>query len=174
MEMTSKRPRWPGNLTPDPPGGGGALVHHSHQAHVSPVLEVQSPQSQEQVAQAVPHCHGPKQNNLPTASTARAQRWCSRVGAKQLTFAAQIHQDTHCSAQQLHGIGPSPPVLWEASACPAHSTDTERSGCRELQPSLLLLPVLLCGFAHFPTPFSAPDELLECHTSLNTPVPCST
>lgn len=42
--------------------------------------------------------------------------------------------------------------------------------------SLLLLaaPTLLCAFAHFPKPFPAPDEFLECHACLNTPVPCST
>lgn len=61
LETTSNRPRWAGNLTldPGPPGGGSAPASHSHRAHASPVLEVQSPQSWEQAAQAVPHCHSP-------------------------------------------------------------------------------------------------------------------
>lgn len=81
----------------------------------------------------------PKQNNLPAASTAGAQRWCSRTAAKQLTFECCSHwhlRDTRTHivvlgscmglVPALQSIGKPPPALHIPQIL-------EKSGCRELQ-----------------------------------------
>lgn len=70
----------------------------------------------------------------------------------------------------LQSFGKPHPALHE------HWRGVAAGTCSFSLPSLILLPAptLLRWFAHFPTPFPAPDELLECHARLNTPVPCST
>lgn len=116
----------------------------------------------------------PKQNNLPAASTAGAQRWCSRMAAKQLTFVAAVTGSSEtpghtlwCSAaawgwSQLSNPSGSLPL-----PCTFHKywRRVAVGSCSFSLPALLLLAAqtLLRGFAHFPTPFPTPAELLKCH-----------
>lgn len=108
----------------------------------------------------------PTPNNLPAASTARAQRWCSRMAAKQLTFAAALPGSSEtpghtlwCSAaawgwSQLSNPSGSLPL---PCTFHKHCRRVAVGSCSFSLPSLLLLAAqtLLRGFAHFPIPFPA-------------------
>lgn len=135
--MTSNRPRWAGNITPDPDplGGGGAAASQSPSScfpnagdTVTPKPEAGSsscpslPQPPEKQPASSLHCQGPA---LVLKGSSKAAHICC-CSHWQLR-----HQDTHCSAQQLHGTGPSSPILSEAFPCPAHSMNTKEEWLQE-------------------------------------------
>lgn len=141
LETTSNRPRWAGNLTPDPgpPGGGGAPASHSHQAYVFPVLEVQSPQGQGPAAQAVPHCHSPQAKQPASSLHCRGPALVLKDGSKATHICCCSHwqlRDTRTHivvlgscmglVPALQSIGKPPPALHIPQIL-------EKSGCRELQ-----------------------------------------
>lgn len=140
LETISNRPRWAGNLTPDPgpPGGRGVPASHSHQAHVfkcwrcshSKGRNRQLKLSLTAIAPSKITCQQPP---LPGPSTGAQGRQKSSSHLLLQSLAAQRHQDTYRSARQLHGTGPSTPIFWEASPCPACSMNTGEKWCRELQ-----------------------------------------
>lgn len=118
------------SLQTQAPGGGGAPASHSHQAPISPVLELQSLRRWEQAAQAVPHCHslhcqGPALV-LKGGSNAAHICCCSHWQLRDTRAHMAMLSSSMGLVPALQSFGKPPPAL--------HIPQTlERSGCTELQ-----------------------------------------